>query len=202
MDAINFHFYETPDALTIITDFMAGQMASNWGYSKPILSHEIGQLPGLYPSYDDVGYARDAFKTLVIGQTITQTTGYAPGLLADFWFSIDIVAVALWDSQGNPRPVADAYSLVVHAIGNQYTFDGAQAAGPNLFHYVFADREGTPGLEFVWTETAPEQVTLHPPIGKTQALVTDYLNLSPQIYSGTFTLTVSPDTPLQVQWQP
>ncbi|MBI4772369.1 MAG: hypothetical protein HY784_18570, partial [Chloroflexi bacterium] len=61
------------------------EMTANWGYTRPLLSHEIGQLPGLYPTYRDVGYARDAFKTLVIGQTLTQIVPGPPGLLMDGW---------------------------------------------------------------------------------------------------------------------
>jgi hypothetical protein len=141
------------------------------------------------------------FKTLVTARTVSQPAGMPPGLARINWYSRDgLLAPALWDSDGTPRPAAISFGVVAHAIGSEYVFDHVPETDPNLVRYVFRDSQDRPLLEYAWT-TNDLDVTFTPPPGATYAVVTTYLNDPPVTYEGSFTLTIAPSTPIQVQWR-
>lgn len=195
VDALNFHFYEDYSVMHYVTEWIdrRTQMA---GYTRPRLTNEIGQRGDLAYA-QGAQHARDVFKTLITAASLN--------LQAVTWFSgnlRDQPIAELFEGDGNWRPAAFTYWLVVNTLQNQYRFQSAAATGPALYRYIFQDvATGQPTLEAAWAEGDSQPVTLMAPVGSTAATVTDYQGIQ-QVYpveNGQITLTIG--DPVFIHWQ-
>ncbi len=200
VDALNFHFYEDYNALSIVTDFLRLR-AQKTGIPVRVVTNEIGQRGPDVAYAEGADQAKAVFKKMVTAQVV--------GLEAAVWFSADTVGTAapspdkvgLFGSGGVLRPAAGAFKLVAQTMAG-YKFKSALSNGPALYHYIFDDTAGKPTLEALWTEGGGQAVGLKAPQGSTQAIVTDYAGKTQTlaVSNGSASLTLT-DAPVFVQWK-
>ena len=201
LDAVNFHFYEDYQVLHFVVDWIAWR-TGRAGYTPAVLTNELGQRGPDLAWAAGPEQAKQVFKKLV--------TGLSLGLEAMVWFSSDTIntdapapdKVGLFNNGGAQRPAARTYKLVAETIGTEYHFQQALASGPALYHYVFANQQGQPVLEAIWTEGDTPTLTLTAPAGATQAIVTDYAGQTQMLMvsGGTVNLGLT-DAPVFVMWK-
>ncbi len=200
VDALNFHFYEDYNALSIVTDFLRLR-AQKTGIPVRMVTNEIGQRGPDVAYAEGADQAKAVFKKMVMANVV--------GLEAAVWFSADTVGTAapspdkvgLFGSGGVLRPAAGVFKLVAQTMAG-YKFQTALSNGPALYHYLFTDAAGRPTLEALWTEGGGQAVGLKAPQGSTQAVITDYAGRTQAlaVRNGAANLTLT-DAPVFVQWK-
>jgi len=194
-DVWNFHYYESPRTVRVITDYFR-EMDLEFGRPvRHVITNELSCRPQRGATLEDE--ARCLFQQEVAAQSL--------GLSLAVWYSVwGHTGTNVWDADGSERPAARSHRLLATTLGGRYAAALPPAVTSELVRSYFIEpNTGSSVIEIVWSnDDAAHEAIIEQPEGYALNAAVDYLGRPVTLVPAAprrFVATVSAD-PILVRW--